>query len=326
METILITGGAGFIGSHLVNHYSKNTKVIVLDNLSMGDILNILPSNNVTMIEGDITNEEDLEYIFNTYAFDYIFHLAAIASVAESIENPWGTHLVNQDATLLLLEKVMKQKKLLKRFIFASSAAVYGNNMNGTNSEIDAVDPLNPYAVDKYSSEKFALLYHQLYGLKTTAVRFFNVYGKNQNPTSPYSGVISILMDGTVQLKNGEPFIFNKYGKGDQTRDFVYVKDVIQALVLLTNEERAIGEVYNIGSGESISLNDVIKSCQEVSGFTGQITSNPAREGEVLNSLADISKLKVLGYKPKYSIYTGLLDYWEDILMMEYLKSKKASV
>lgn len=313
MKTILVTGGAGFIGSHLVNYYSEFSKVVVLDDLSMGKLSNIKKSINVKFIEGDFSNKEILEALFNKYTFDYIFHLGAVASVAASVENPWSTHLINQDATLLLLEQAKKQKNTLKRFIFSSSAAVYGNSSSYIQVEENPIDPLSPYAIDKYASEKYTLLYYKLYGIKTTAVRFFNVYGENQNPSSPYSGVLSIIMDGMNKITEEKGFEFTKYGTGYQTRDFVYIQDVIQALVLLALEENAVGKVYNIGSGEAVTLNEVIKACREVTNLTMSIEQKESREGEVLNSLADISKIKRLGYKPEYSLYTGIQHYWENM-------------
>lgn len=310
MKTILVTGGAGFIGSHLVNYYSEFTKVVVLDDLSMGKVSNIKESVNVEFINGDVSNKEILESIFNNYTFDYIFHLGAVASVAATVENPWSTHLINQDATLLLLEQSMKQKKQLKRFIFSSSAAVYGNSSNYIQVEDGPIDPLSPYAIDKYASEKYTLLYYQLYGIKTTAVRFFNVYGENQNPSSSYSGVLSIIMDGLIKMTQGEDFKFTKYGMGTQTRDFVYIKDAIQALVLLASEESATGEVYNIGSGEAVTLNEVIEACEIISNLTMSIEQTESRQGEVLNSLAGISKIKKIGYQPEYSLCKGIASYW----------------
>lgn len=311
METILITGGAGFIGSHLVNHYSTYAKVIIVDNLSMGRKENIKPSENITFIKGDIENSELLEQLFNKFTFDYIFHLAAVANVAESIEYPWATHLINQDATLLLLEKVRKKNKSLKRFVFASSAAVYGDSSYAIQTEGDAVQLLSPYALDKYGSEQFTLIYHRLYGVKTTAVRFFNVYGENQNPNSPYSGVLSLLTQRLKKAVNSEYSEFIKYGDGEQTRDFVYVYDVIQALLLVVKKESAVGEVYNIGSGKRTSLNQLLDIYQSTSKKKLCIKTKTARKGDIKNSLANITKIKELGYQPFYPIDQGIACYWK---------------
>lgn len=318
METILVTGGAGFIGSNLVNYLSKEAEVIVIDNLSMGKLSNLSHSKNIKFFKGDVLDEKLLERIFDNYTFDYIFHLAAIASVADSIVQPRETHLVNQDATILLLEKAKQQKDALKRFVFSSSASVYGINNYISQSEQNPINPLSPYAVDKYSSERYALLYYQLYGLKTTAVRFFNVYGENQNPTSPYSGVISVIVDGLKKIEEGVDFSFNKYGEGNQTRDFIHIKDVVSALVLVSSETEAIGEVYNIGTGMSTSINELLESCQKISGVKIPIKVKEKREGEVEHSLSDITKLNKLGYRLEYSLYEGLSQY------IEYEKAKVA--
>lgn len=310
MEIILVTGGAGFIGSHLVNRYSASAKVVVVDNLSTGRIENIKPSKNVVFIEGDIGNLDLLNQVFKKFTFTYIFHLAAVASVTESIENLWSTHLINQGATVLLLEQVRKKNCKLKRFVFSSSAAVYGNSALPVQTEADGVQPLSPYALDKYASEQFTLMYHQYYGVKTTAVRFFNVYGQNQNPASPYSGVVSLINDGLKHKLESESFEFIKYGDGEQTRDFVYIRDVIQALVLVAKEEKAIGEVYNIGSGKKTSLNELLAIYESASKDTINIQVKSARKGDITNSLADISKIKKLGYRSLYPITTGVAHYW----------------
>lgn len=309
-EIILITGGAGFIGSHLVNRYSGSAKVVVVDNLSTGRRENIKPSKNVVFIEGDIGDSDILNQLFKKFTFTYIFHLAAVASVTESIENLWPTHLINQGATVQLLEQVKNKNHKLKRFVFSSSASVYGNSPFPVQTEMDAVQPLSPYALDKYASEQFTLMYHQLYGVKTTAVRFFNVYGENQNPASPYSGVVSLINDGLKNKLESEPFEFTKYGDGEQTRDFVYIRDVIQALVLVAKEEKAIGELYNIGSGKKTSLNELIDIYESASKDKINVQVESVRKGDIADSLADISKIKKLGYNSLYPITTGVAHYW----------------
>lgn len=312
METILITGGAGFIGSHLVNYYSQSHHVVVIDNLSMGKLSNIKESENVEFIYGDITNKTFMQKIWGRYTFDYVFHLGAIASVADSIERPLETHQVNQEATLFLLDLALKQKKNIKRFLFTSSASVYGHSDHEKQAETDTISPLSPYAVDKYGSEAYTILYSQLFGLKTTAVRFFNVYGSRQNPYSPYSGVMSILTEGIQQKLKGNDFNFTKYGDGEQSRDFIYINDVIKALVLLVQNEKAIGNVFNIGTGIGTTLNKTIKVYQDISKVSFPIKQKIARVGEIKNSLADISKIKELGYSPEYTIEDGLSDYWRE--------------
>ena len=189
-----VSGGAGFIGSTLVNRLiEEGNEVIVVDDLSMGNVNNLIDNKRLTFFKADIRDIELVREIFKNNSFSYIFHLAAVASVADSIERPFETHQVNMEATLDLLELAKETQKNLKRFVFASSAAVYGDDQVLPKSEISRIKPLSPYAIDKYSSEQYVLLYNTLYGLPTSAVRFFNVYGPNQNPSSPYSGVLSII-------------------------------------------------------------------------------------------------------------------------------------
>ncbi len=230
METFLITGGAGFIGSTLANYYSKDNQVVVIDDLSMGQTENLNASENITFIEGSVTDQQLMEKVLQEYQFDYIFHLAAIASVADSVARPVETHQVNFESVLQLLELIRKYQKDLKRLVFASSAAVYGDEPTLPKQEESVIRPLTPYAVDKFASEKYVLNYCHLYDVPTSAVRFFNVYGPNQNPNSPYSGVISIVMDSYKRLLANQEVTFNIFGDGKQSRDFVFVEDVVQAL------------------------------------------------------------------------------------------------
>ena len=191
----LVTGGCGFIGSNLVRHLLRlGHRVVIIDNLSTGKLQNIpFKHKNLFFYKEDITNYKKLRDIFANYQFDYIFHLAAVASVQKSVENPVFTHEVNVDATLHLLEEAKKQKTL-KRFIFSSSAAVYGGEPTLPKREDSSIRPLSPYGLDKFCAEQFVIQYHRLYGLPTVALRYFNVYGPNQDPSSPYSGVISIFL------------------------------------------------------------------------------------------------------------------------------------
>lgn len=244
MSKILITGGAGFIGSNLAKALVKeeDNKVVVVDDLSMGQIEN-LEGLDLRFIEHDVTDKEFMHHLLREYKFDYIFFLAAVASVADSVERPLETHAVNQEAVLDTLEFIHHNNLPLKRFLFTSSAAVYGNLPDMPKSETTRCQPLTPYAVDKYAAERFTIDYEGLYGVPTVAVRFFNVFGPNQNPDSPYSGVLSIITD---KLKNNE--VFNLYGDGSQTRDFIYVADVVKALrLVVTKTPKAT--VYNVAQG-----------------------------------------------------------------------------
>ena len=313
METFLITGGAGFIGSNLANHLLSENKVIVVDDLSMGKQENLNPSENLTFIKGDVTDRNLMKKIITTNEFDYIFHLAAIASVADSVERPVETHQVNFESVLMLLELVREHQKKLKRLVFASSAAVYGDEPTLPKAEESVIRPLTPYAIDKFSAERYALSYNELYGVPTSAVRFFNVFGPNQNPKSPYSGVISILVDRFCKHINGEKSFFTVFGDGKQSRDFIYVKDVINALLLVSKCEQSKGEVYNVGTGNETDLNKLIISISEILDTKLPVTYAEGRTGDIPRSLADISKLKEINFNPNYSVKEGLEEYLKKI-------------
>lgn len=246
-----------------------------------------------------------MHHLLREYKFDYIFFLAAVASVADSVERPLETHAINQEAVLDTLEFIHHNNLPLKRFVFTSSAAVYGNLPDMPKSETTRCQPLTPYAVDKYASERFTIDYEGLYGVPTVAVRFFNVFGPNQNPASPYSGVLSIITD---KLKNNETF--NLYGDGSQTRDFVYVADVVKALRLVATKTPK-ATVYNVAQGGETSLLDLIKMYEKVAGRKLKINYMPARKGDITKSIADISKIKSIGFKPDWPLERGLKAYWE---------------
>ncbi|QQZ10352.1 NAD-dependent epimerase/dehydratase family protein [Heyndrickxia vini] len=312
MGNILVTGGAGFIGSHLVKELlNLGENVIVVDNLSMGSKENLdLNNKNLTFIEGDISNQSTITELFNTYTFKKIFHLGAVASVAASVEHPLETHLTNLEGTIYLLEAARKQKDI-ERFVFASSAAVYGDDPALPKRENSPIKPLTPYAIDKYASERYVINYSKLYGLPTVALRFFNVYGIGQNPSSPYSGVVSIITDRLKKKLNGEDASFILFGDGSQTRDFVFVKDVVQANLLVSNNKDAIGNVYNVGTGEKISLMDLISTYIKISGIDLPIKKEAVRSGDIKDSYADVSALKSIGFMPEFTVEEGLKVYWE---------------
>lgn len=303
-SNILITGGAGFIGSSLANALLPENKVTVIDNLSMGDFDNLEDSNNLTKMVGDVTDSEFLKRIFSENDFGYIFHLAAVASVADSVARPYETHRVNFDSTMTILEILRQNKKSLKRFVFSSSAAVYGNELTLPKKEESVIRPLTPYAIDKFASEKMAMIYNDLYGVPTSATRFFNVYGPKQNPASPYSGFISILVN---RLKEDTELTI--FGDGRQSRDFVYIDDVIQALLLIATSERSLGNVYNVGTGISSTLNDLISLAQKITQKKLSIKFEAARQGDIKDSLSDISKLKEIGYSSVFDLANGMKKY-----------------
>lgn len=305
MNRILITGGAGFIGSNLAKALvNDHNEVVIVDDLSMGQLDNI-KDLDVEFYEHDVNDKEFIHHLLRKYKFDYIYFLAAIASVADSVERPLETHAVNQEAVLDTLEFFHHNELPLKRFIFSSSAAVYGNLPDIPKKETSPVQPLTPYAVDKYASERFTIDYERLYGVPTVAVRFFNVFGPNQNPESPYSGVLSIITDCLKEDKT-----FNLYGDGSQTRDFVFVDDVVKALRLVATKTPN-STVYNIAQGGETSLMDIIRLYEKVADKKLNIKQMPARRGDIEKSIADISKIKKLGFKPDWSLEKGLKKYWE---------------
>lgn len=310
MEKVLVTGGAGFIGSHVVErHLKEGNQVIVVDDLSMGLKSNLpLENKALTFYEKSITDYPFMTNLLENEKFDYIYLLAAVASVADTIERPFETHIINQEANIVILETIRVKKLLPKRIIFASSAATYGNLPELPKQEQGAVSPDTPYAIDKYATERYVLAYSRLYGIPAVAVRFFNVYGPRQNPKSPYSGVLSIISNA---LKNNKTFTL--FGDGEQTRDFVYVKDVVQAMALAESQVGMVGNVYNIATGKSRTLNDAIVSLERASGKKLIIKKQNERLGDIKESQADISAIKVFGYQPQYTFDAGAVEYWESL-------------
>ena len=305
----LITGGAGFIGSTLANYLSKENSVIVIDDLSMGKEENLIKSSKLQFINGSVTDSELMNDILSNNTFDYVFHLAAIASVADSVERPVETHQVNFESVLMLLELIRKYQKDLKRLVFSSSAAVYGDEPTLPKKEESVIRPLTPYAVDKFAAEQYVLDYDHLYGVKTSAVRFFNVYGPNQNPESPYSGVISILVDRYKKIQKGEDTQFILFGEGSQSRDFVFIEDVVQALLLVAKKEESLGKQFNVGTGIATTLNGLIEIIDRTLGFKLPLEHEAERDGDIKESVADISRLKSLGFTPSFSVREGMKKY-----------------
>lgn len=307
MSKYLITGGAGFIGSTLANHLSKEHDIMVIDDLSMGKRTNL--NDGINFIKGSVTDKILMEKILSENNFDYVFHLAAIASVADSVDRPVATHEVNFESVLLLLELVRKYQKKLKRLVFSSSAAVYGDEPTLPKSEVSEIRPLTPYAIDKFSAEQYVLSYNHLYGIPTSAVRFFNVYGPNQNPASPYSGVISILVNCYKKRESDKNAEFTLFGDGSQSRDFIYIIDVIEALLLVAKREDSVGKQFNVGTGRSTSLSQLIQVMNKILKVDLKVSHQPERQGDIKKSVADISKLQSIGYQSNFSIEKGLTEY-----------------
>lgn len=313
----LITGGAGFIGSNLaekVLNMSSDNHVWVIDDLSMGSVDNLPKDSRLHFTKGSVTNKEVMENLLTRENYDYIFHLAAVASVADSVVRPVETHEVNFESVLLLLELIRKYQPNLKRLVFSSSAAVYGDEPTLPKKETSQIVPLTPYAVDKFAAERYVLNYSTLYNVPTSAVRFFNVFGPKQNPKSPYSGVISILVDRYEKLLAGNNAVFTMFGDGEQSRDFIFIEDVLQALLLVATSKNSLEKVFNVGYGLTTSLNQLVTSMNKILNIELPVTYEEARSGDIKYSLADINRLWSLGFKPNYTVEEGLKEYLKTVL------------
>lgn len=307
MSKVLITGGAGFIGSFLAHKLVANgDEVVIVDDLSMGKLENLEDiKDQITFYEHTVCDEIFMHGLLISGDFEYIYYLAAVSSVADSVARPWYTHQVNQESVVNTLEFIRTHNLPIKKFLFSSSAAVYGNTADFPKTEDSHVDPLTPYAVDKYASERYTIDYGRLYGLPAVAVRFFNVYGPRQNPDSEYSGVLSIVTKCLEEHKS-----FTLYGDGSQTRDFVYVEDVVDALIKIATDTSKT-TVYNIANGDEKALIDVIHTYEDIAGMKLNIIQKEARQGDIQKSRADVSKLEKIGFKPQWSLHDGLVNYWK---------------
>ncbi|ARS89634.1 NAD-dependent epimerase/dehydratase family protein [Natrarchaeobaculum aegyptiacum] len=293
-ERILVTGGAGFIGSNLVAALAPHNDVRVLDDLSSGSRSNLPPE--VTVLEGDIRDDEALDRA--TEDVDLIYHQAALVSVTESVDRPEATHEINVAATVKLLERARAEDA---RFVFASSAAVYGQPDGVPVAEDASADPASPYGLSKLAAERYVRLYDDLYDLPTVALRYFNVYGPGQLD-SDYSAVIRVFVE---QATSGEPITVE--GDGTQTRDFVHVEDVVQAN-LLAGAGDATG-VFNVGTGESVTILELAELVADAADSSPEIVHVPARQGDIDRSRADVSKIEAtLGYEPTVRLADGLED------------------
>ena len=299
-KNALVTGGAGFIGSHIVEALvSAGCTVTVLDNLSGGDLLNLASvKDQIVFYHNDIRDQSVLEKAAS--GCDVIFHLAAVVAVQETIKNPVESAMINDIGTLNVLETA--RRKNVKRVILASSCAVYGDDPRLPKKENMTPKPASPYAVQKLSAEHYARVYFELYGLETLSLRFFNVYGPRQNPSSPYSGVISIFM--TRAASNQNPVI---YGDGNQSRDFVYVKDVVKANLLAAGTNDLAGNVVNVGTGSSVRINRLWELISSLNGRRLEPNFAPAREGDILHSVASIEMAQsILNFKNDFPLEKGL--------------------
>lgn len=297
---VLVTGGAGFIGSNLaLRLLAEGASVRVLDNLSTGKRENLGAFiNDLELIEGDIRDEMILAKALN--GVEIVFHQAALPSVPRSIEDPLTTEQVNTTGTLKLL--LAARDAGVRRVVYASSSSVYGDSPILPKVEDMPPDPKSPYALSKYSGERYCQLFYRLYGLETVSLRYFNVFGPHQDPTSQYAAVIPRFITGIMSGKG-----ITIYGDGKQTRDFTFVENAVQANLNAALARQAVGEVYNIACGKSITVLELAQYLMRFLGKDVAIELAPPRTGEVRDSLASIEKAaEDLDYRPDVDVWAGL--------------------
>ena len=308
MSTYLVTGGAGFIGSALVRELlRRGERVRVVDNFQTGrreNVAEVLPQ--IELFEVDITDLEGLRPAFQ--AVDYVLHLAALPSVSRSVEDPLTSHRVNADGTLHVL--LAARDARVRRVVYAASSSAYGDTPTLPKQESMKPNPISPYAVAKLTGELYARVFTQVYGLETVSVRYFNVFGPRQDPTSPYSAVLSIFI--CALLEGRRPTIF---GDGEQSRDFTYVDNAVEASLLACTAPEAAGKVINVATGQRYTLNQVVALLRRILGTASEPVMEPVidpiygppRPGDILHSQADIGLArKLLGYEPKILLEEGL--------------------
>jgi UDP-glucose 4-epimerase len=302
---ILITGGCGFIGSHLANFLADSHAITVVDNFLTGKRSNIV-NPEIQIIEANITDQSAMANLFEANKFDVVYHLAAIASVQQCKFDPVNSSEVNARSTLHLLDLAASQN--VGKFIFASSAAVYGDHPEFPKTETSPIAPISIYGIDKYASEQYVMEYARLGKIEGTAFRFFNVFGPNQDPSSPYSGVLSIFHNKLVKEGASEVTIF---GDGSQTRDFIFIEDLINVLQRPLQNSDLNGDVINAATGLETSLLDVVKAFEDTLKRPIKIDFQDARLGDIKHSLANITRLKATGFSVKFPFARGLKRYIE---------------
>jgi UDP-N-acetylglucosamine 4-epimerase len=322
-KRVLVTGGAGFIGSNLCVDLVKDNEVVCLDSFITGkreNLKSLLENENFTLIEGDIRNEEDCHKALQ--GVDIVLHQAALGSVPRSIENPILTNSINIDGFLMMLNQ--SQKMGVKRFVYAASSSTYGDHPGLPKVEENIGAPLSPYAVTKYVNELYAKVFCDLHGMEVIGLRYFNVFGRHQDPDGAYAAAIPKFIKAF--LSGESPTV---HGDGEQSRDFTYIENVIQAnnLAAITENKEAIGEVFNVAFGDRTTVNELTNALKEnLSKFDASISNIELnyvaeRKGDVKHSLASIEKAKnLLGYNPQFSLEKGLDEAinW----YFEYFKNK----
>ncbi len=306
----LVTGGAGFVGSHIASALvTTGARVRIIDDLSTGYRENITEiGGDIDFVQGSLADESLLNKALEDV--ELVFHEAAIPSVPRSVENPRQTHVASVDATFSLL--LAARDKKVRRVVYAASSSVYGDQPTLPKSETMLPDPLSPYAVAKLVGEYYCQVFTRVYKLETVSLRYFNVFGPRQDPSSQYSGVISRFI--AALLSGQTPVI---YGDGEQSRDFTYVDNVVQANLKAAQTSKGVGSVINIANGQRITLNELLR---ELKDLTGRASVNAvyedSRPGDVLHSLADISRAReLLGFEPQVGLREGLrrtMDWWKD--------------
>lgn len=307
MKKVVVTGGAGFIGSHLVEELAKQGyNVIILDDLSTGKLENIaelLNKDNVEFVQGSITDLPLLQKLFQSV--EYVFHQAALARVPRSIDDPLSANEVNITGTLNIL--LAARDNGVKKVIYASSSSVYGNTATLPQREDMPPDPLSPYALTKLAGEYYCNIFRQIYGLPTVSLRYFNVYGSRQDLKSQYATVIPAFIEMILQ---GLPLII--HGDGEQSRDLTFIDDVVRANILAA-ESDAEG-TYNIGGGRSTTINQLAESILNLMGKDLPPVHEKPRPGDPRHTLADVSKARGFGYEPEWNLEEGLRKSIEEFL------------
>jgi UDP-glucose 4-epimerase len=303
MRKAIVTGGAGFIGSHIVEALvGRGYQVVIIDNLSSGKLTNlksIFNGNKTQFVQGTIGSLPLLRKLFS--GAEYVFHQAAIASVPRSVRNPKETHIANATGTLNVL--IAARDNGVKKVVYASSSAVYGDTPAPVQKEDLPPNPLSPYAVTKLAGEYYNKVFQEIYGIGGVSLRYFNVYGPRQDPKSAYAAVIPLFISNVLSGKS--PVI---YGNGEQTRDFVFVKDVAEANILAA-ESGATG-IFNIGSGNRVTVNDLSQLIIKLSGKSNiRPVYKEARPGDIMHSLSDITRARAFGFSPGYSLEDGLKEF-----------------
>jgi len=299
MASYLVTGGAGFIGSHIAYELlRRGERIRVADSFITGKRENLAHLEGVELIEGDLA---DLSVAQRAVAgMDYVLHQAAIPSVPRSVQDPITTNRANIDASVNVL--VAARDAGVRRVVYAGSSSVYGNAATLPKVETMGTAPLSPYALQKLVAEQYCQMFTQLYGLETVTIRYFNVFGPRQDPSSPYSGVISLFIRALVE---GRPPTI--YGDGGQTRDFTYVANVVDGVLRACTAPDASGEVINVATGGRISLNELFAALKALTGADVEPVYAETRTGDVRDSQADITKAhRLLGYKPIVALEQGL--------------------